>query len=810
MSGVFDRRPGVAASGDESVAAGRDIGTAVTAPGAIGTQNIGSVTVLTGRGYAESIPRAADVEAPPGLTNIPERPRLFVGRRGELASLESGAAGGGTVVQVLHGLGGVGKSTLAAHWAADHARYSPVWWVAGDSQAAVDAGLAALAAAVEPTLTAFVQQSQLRDWALQWLAAHDDWLVVIDNVTDPADVKPLLAAVSGGRFLITSRRATGWHGIAESLPVDVLAHDEAVSLFTRICPGAGEEIGSVCSELGHLPLAIEQAAAYCLETGTSASEYRDLLADYPADMFTAATEGGDIQRTVARVWRVSLDRLADDPLAVTILLALAWYAPDDIPRALLSTLGSPPAVRRAVGRLAAHSMVTLRGTSSLSLHRLVQAVSRTPDPDDPHRSEAAVAKARDIAAECLVEAVPADSKDLAAWPVWRTLLPHVEAMADYTSSDADSLEVARVFSRTGEFLGTQGMSGRARRLLARGERGLVRLVGPDHPLALIARNRSMNLAPLPLDEALEHVARCRRAWGPRHPETLTARYELVASYIVAGDLEEADRVLTEVMRARSVVLGPGHPETLRTRWSIVLLKARSGDLDAATGLLGQLREDCVRELGEKDPLTLDIRVLSSHLTSGVGRSFATVGFRMVGLVGQTDGEQFRQWFDATTEQLRAELDPEAVREWADESLPEGIRHLADCEAVLGREHKDTISARIALARLHMHMDDFENARSYAQEAAEDARLYLGDEDGTTLFAHLALLLVAVVTKDEVAGIAVSDWFARIAERSAADVDADVQAALLSGLEKVRALLRSADGPRALAPADLPSPSSPGE
>ena len=63
----------------------------------------------------------AELAVPAGLSNLP-RPGLFVGRAGELARLDAALAGpGGVVVQAVHGLGGIGKSTLAAHWAAAHA-----------------------------------------------------------------------------------------------------------------------------------------------------------------------------------------------------------------------------------------------------------------------------------------------------------------------------------------------------------------------------------------------------------------------------------------------------------------------------------------------------------------------------------------------------------------------------------------------------------------------------------------------------------------------------------------------------------------
>jgi hypothetical protein len=72
----------------------------------------------------------AELAVPAGLSNVP-RPGLFMGRTGELARLDAALAGpGGAVVQAVHGLGGVGKSTLAAHWAAAHASdYTPTWWI---------------------------------------------------------------------------------------------------------------------------------------------------------------------------------------------------------------------------------------------------------------------------------------------------------------------------------------------------------------------------------------------------------------------------------------------------------------------------------------------------------------------------------------------------------------------------------------------------------------------------------------------------------------------------------------------------------
>ena len=90
-----------------------------------------------------------------------------------------------------------------------------------------------------------------------------------------------------------------------------------------------------------MPLAIEQAGAYLAQAGATPREYLDLLARYPAAMYQAAAEGGDAARTIARIWRVTLDRLAGDPLAGQVLRILAWYAPDAHPPDPAGRAGRP-------------------------------------------------------------------------------------------------------------------------------------------------------------------------------------------------------------------------------------------------------------------------------------------------------------------------------------------------------------------------------------------------------------------------------------------------------------------------------------
>jgi hypothetical protein len=93
----------------------------------------------------------------------------------------------------------------------------------------------------------------------------------------------------------------------------VLAEDEAVQLLPRTVRTEWPDADWLCDELGWLPLAVELAGAYLTQTRTDPNAYLDLLARFPVRTCTATAEGGDTQRTMARGWHVTLDRLADTP-----------------------------------------------------------------------------------------------------------------------------------------------------------------------------------------------------------------------------------------------------------------------------------------------------------------------------------------------------------------------------------------------------------------------------------------------------------------------------------------------------------------
>jgi tetratricopeptide (TPR) repeat protein len=667
-------------------------GAGGTAVGAVQGVLVQGDLVVGGPG----VPAMESIPATPGVGRIPAGSELFVGRTRERERLDAAVAGSGrAVVVAVHGLGGVGKSTLVAHFAHLHAdRYTLVWWITADSPTAIDTGLADLATTLAPQ-AAGAPLEQRTELGVRWLATHDRWLLVLDNLTTPADAAGLLERVRTGTIVITSRQGTGWRGV-DTIPLDVLPAEQAVELLTRIVRAEWPQADltgadRLCAETGWLPLAVEQAGAYLAQARITPVAYLDLLARFPARMFTATAEGGDAQRTMARIWHVTLDRLADTPLAGRVLRHLAWYAPDAIPRTLLADVFDEPDLSEALGRLAAYSMITLTG-DTIGVHRLVQALTRTPDSTDPHRQPADITTARDTTATALTAALTGTDYRLPAhWPVFQTVLPHARALLDHTDTDTEPL--CDLANRLGIYVYGQGDTTTAIALHTRAARSYQRLQGPDHPDTLTSRN---NLASayglagdlgqaIPLFEAT--LADSERALGPDHPDTLTSRNNLASAYGLAGDLGQAIPLFEATLADSERALGPDHPDTLASRNNLAGAYRSAGDLERAIPLHEATLADRQRVLGPDHPDTLTSR---HTLASAYG---------LAGDLGR--------------------------------AIPLHEATLADRQRVLGPDHPDTLTSRHTLADAYRSAGDLGQAIPLFEATLADAERALGPDHRIT-------------------------------------------------------------------------------
>ncbi|MFE2724021.1 hypothetical protein [Kitasatospora sp. NPDC059327] len=285
-----------------------------------------------------------DIVAPPGAGNLAPQP-ICIGRDDELAWLRRAlTTDGGTAVSrppTVHGLGGIGKTTLALMYAHRHRQdYTLIWWINAESPNRIEQSLAALAVLLHPSWAGKATEKECVAWATAWLHWHPRWLLVFDNAEAPRDLDPYIGALAGGHHLITTRRTTGWPRSIPTCELGALAPERATELLLTLsmggrtpCPRERHEAAALAAEFGYLPLALDQAGAYLAEHPTvTIDAYRRSL----DTKLHKAADGTDPERTIARIWAHTVRTLQNrNPLAVTLLSTLAWLAPDDIPVKLL-------------------------------------------------------------------------------------------------------------------------------------------------------------------------------------------------------------------------------------------------------------------------------------------------------------------------------------------------------------------------------------------------------------------------------------------------------------------------------------------
>ncbi|HEX4966504.1 MAG TPA: tetratricopeptide repeat protein [Thermoanaerobaculia bacterium] len=558
----------------------------------------------------------------PKVHNLPFLPLgdLFKGRDEELRALEAnfcGSTGSAVItqIQVIHGLGGMGKTRLAVEYAwRSGDRYEAALFVVADSPEALRSGLADRLDTVPETEVATI---------FSWIRTHDRWLLILDNVDAEETARAarkLLPQLQAGHVLITSRRRN-WPASLKNRALKELSLEEATQFLLQRTEGLRaatesdpEQACQLAQHLDGLPLALEQAAAYICHHQITFSQYSEIwenvLGWYDGDLM-------DYPASLAATWQTTFRQLG---LTAAALLRLAAYlAPEPLPLEMfekgsalvieaVSLLGEevgpagngvPQPIQESISELAAFSMVT-RDVGTLTVHRMVQEVLRSHVPEPCRRDWI------ELALRLVNDFSPAAADDIRTWPAWDVLWPHAAEVSRY----ADDMRIANPTSglmrKVYLYLSAKGLYAEAEPLILR-SLAIAEEIAPDSSEVAIRLNDLAQLlqATNRLAEAEPLMRRALKidesALGPDHPEVATDLNNLAFLLKATNRLAEAELLMRRALKIDENALGPDHPDVATDLNNLAQLLQAANRLAEAEPLMRRAVQLYEAHLGADHP-----------------------------------------------------------------------------------------------------------------------------------------------------------------------------------------------------------------
>ena len=688
--------------------------------------------------------RSAGPVAAGRVLRLAPRPVFLAGREELLAELEARLAGddaGGPRVVALCGLGGAGKTSVALEYA--HRQLGEVgvaWQLPAEDPAVLAAGFGELAAQLgaaeggDPVATVHGALA----------VSPAPWLLVFDNAPDRASVARFVPPAGRGRVLITSRNQIWPPG--QAMEVAVLDPEVAAGfLVSRTGDADPRAALELAGEMGGLPLALEQAAAYMQASGERLAGYLALFRQRRADMLSRGEPIGSSQ-TVATTWRLAFENLQHAaPGAAGLLRLLAFCAPEAIPLRLLlhprsglaaqfsedvapvlaPLLEDPLAAGDAIGALRWYSLISPPADDGVvSVHRLVQAVTLAQLP------AAEAAAWRQATAVVIHAALPADPDNPRAWPEYAALLPH--AQAALSPAGGGMARIVAYLDAIGNYVAAAALQ---HQVLETRQASL----GPDHPEMLTARaslarwTGQAGNAAAARDQFAALVPVMEQVLGAEHPGTLTARASLAYWTGQTGDTAAARDQYAALVPMMERVLGAEHPETLTACGNLASWTGAAGNAAAARDQFAALVPVRERVSGAEHPETLTARGNLAYWTGAAGDAAAARDqfAALVPVRERVSGAEHPSTLTTRGNLARwtgAAGDAAAARDQFAALVPV-------MERVLGAEHPSTLTARGSLARWTGAAGDAAAARDQYAALVPIRERVSGAEHPDTLTAH---------------------------------------------------------------------------
>jgi NB-ARC domain len=521
------------------------------------------------------------------------------------------------LVQVLAGMGGVGKTQLAADFAKtqwDRRNVDLLVWVNASSRTSIISSYAVAAARIGAASSKEVSDlSEAAQRFLSWLAEKSDkrWLIVLDDVANPKDLAGLRPPLSDlGHTIITTRQfdrsyyGKGW----KRLEVRIFTDQQALEYLENRLHDHPETLrgaDELAQALGHLPLALAAASADIrfiadtrgeIDGPSNCAEYCTLLADRRRKLvdMMQTEQIDEYERTLAATWSISIERVDQQfrsGIARRLMELLSLLDPNGIPFTILDTpgvhayLGSQfsDEIRAALQALRLFSLIEFAEADSdlVRIHMIVQRAVR----------ETTKKSVRDSATLALADSM------LSQWPKHQhrtdsalLLRSNALALSEASSEPLQTLGLHPLLFLLGDSYGEAGLVDQAHEYFAQLREQASATLGTDSRDTLQARQR----------------------------DALKARERDAYWLGFKGNAEDALREFEALAADQADVLGPDDRGTLIARHNVARFRGRSGDPQGAVEELVRLVEDETRALGPLDDETLKSKNILGYWRSKAG------------------------------------------------------------------------------------------------------------------------------------------------------------------------------------------------
>ncbi|KAH6881067.1 hypothetical protein B0T10DRAFT_609259 [Thelonectria olida] len=683
---------------------------------------------------------------------------------------------------VLYGLGGVGKTQLAIHFARrHHATFSSVFWLDGRSEDRLKRSIARCINRIPegqiPSASRKQAEADSEDdlnaavaSVMEWLARPDngDWLLIFDNVdhdheqggaTGAYDLRWYLPGDHGSVLVTTRLSRLAQLGKSRQLAkVDAVLGRAILEKWYGGKFGTGSDCDQLLELLDGLPLALAQAASYLREKPINVATYVQI---YQQQWDELMGSHGALDRplldyeqgSIATTWIVSFREIESTNANATNLLRLwafldnkqLWHgllAPaadlaDQWPEWLSELACNTVRFLEAIGLLLRYSMIeTQEGSNgSYSVHPVVHRWASYLEGNQQKNESARLA--------LMIIGFSVPRKETREyWVLQQKLLPHAERCAGWVREAAEGIwnsgdeSAITSLHMLGILYKDQGKFKEAEEMYERALEGYKKTLGPDHTSTLDTVN---NLGLLYSDqgkfkEAEEMYERAlegyETALGRDHTSTLNTVGNLGLLYSDQGKFEEAEEMYERALEGYETALGRDHTSTLNTVGNLGLLYKNQGKFKEAEEMHERALEGREKALGRDHTSTLHSVHCLGLLYKDQGKFKEAEQMYERALEGQEKalGPDHTSTLATVNNLGNLYLDQGKLKE-AEEMYE---RALEGSEKALGRDHMSTLATVSNLGSLYKDQGKFKEAEEMYERALEGQEKALGPDHTSTL------------------------------------------------------------------------------